>query len=122
VKFSEPKTLVDHLSRPLQDAADALTELTEVLTLYMKLEQARFEKEFPHLEVKPAFVGRAKYPNPAKDKPEEEGEIFPEAIHETDRWAGIGTRERKRIEAEERSQRRLAKSSNGSAAPRRIKA
>lgn len=118
-QFRELKALVDHLTRPLQDAADALTELSESVTLWVELEKKRFEKDFPHIEVKPAFVGRAKYANPEKDKPEEEGDIFPG--EKVDRFLGIGPRERKRIEAEKRAQRRLAKQTNGSTSPARVK-
>ena len=103
----EIAVIVDRLASPLQDAADALHSLAVSVRLFVALEQERFKKEFPHLDIKPAFVGVAKYPEPKKDKPEEEGDIFPE--QKTDRWAGIGPRERKAIEKEERLTRQQEK-------------
>ncbi|HKM83870.1 MAG TPA: hypothetical protein VJY15_23305 [Candidatus Acidoferrum sp.] len=122
--FKELKAIVDHLTRPLQDAADALSELSEIFERWVTLQELQFQKDNPHVEISPAFVGVAKYPNPARDKPEEEGEVFPESKRptENDRWVGIGPRERKAIESEERRARRgLAKSPQGSASPARRK-
>ena len=114
------ESIVSKLARPLQDAADALQSLAASLRLSVELERKRFEKDFPHIEITPAFVGVAKYPNPVKDKPEEEGDIFPESAKE-DRWQGIGPRERKRIEADERKAR-CEKSAKRRSAPPRSKA
>jgi hypothetical protein len=77
VAKSDIKVIVDHLVRPLQDAADALAELTEVVDRWVKLEELRFAKENPHIEIRPVTVGVAKYANPVTDKPEEEGDVFP---------------------------------------------
>jgi hypothetical protein len=113
----DEQRLLAQLTRPLQDAADALHSLAASLRLSVELERKRFEKDFPHIEITPAFVGVAKYPNPAKDKPEEEGDIFPESAKK-DRWQGIGPRERKRTEADERKARREESSKRRSAPPR----
>ncbi len=104
------KQLVDKLSRPLQDAADALTSLAASARLWVDLERRRFYKDFPHIDVNPASIGVAKYARPEVDKPEEEGDVFP--TEKEDRWQGIGHRERKRLEAEERTSSRLARQKN----------
>jgi hypothetical protein len=101
------KLLVDSLARPLEEAAAALMCLADSVKLWVSLEQKRFEKDFPHIDIKAASIGVAKYANPERDKPEEQGDIFPK--EKEDRWAGIGPRERRRIEAEERTSRRLQK-------------
>ena len=117
--FKQSKALVDHLSRPLQDAADALTDLSEIFERWVKLQELQFQKDNPHIEITPAFVGVARYPDVKKDKPEEEGEVFPESRKtEDDRWVGIGPRERRVIQNEERRARQgLAKSPKRSASP-----
>lgn len=60
--------------------SDALERIADAIECWVKLEQARFEKEYPIKKVEPASIGVAKYANPELDKPEEAGDVFPEPV------------------------------------------
>lgn len=93
---SDVKRIVDHLARPLQDAAEALACIANALEGWLILERQRFEKECPQLDIKPVSVGVAKYKQEEK-VPEEQGAVFPEDE--------IGPRERRALALEEKRAR-----------------
>lgn len=74
------KVLADHLCRPLQDAADSLQSIADSLQAWVTLEQQKFAKENPHIEVRPVTVGQAKYKKDEGQNPESEGDLFPETV------------------------------------------
>lgn len=58
----------------------ALESLADAFQQIAKLQQVRFEKEYPVRVHAEPFVGVAKYETPETDKPEERGDLFPEEI------------------------------------------
>jgi hypothetical protein len=98
LSFSEAKALMDHLTRPLTEAAEALTALAEDYKSHVQMERERFEKEFPHKPApRPVTVSKAKYDKPDA-KPEMHGDIFPEIT--------IGPREAAILARQAKSSRR----------------
>jgi hypothetical protein len=96
---SDTQIIAAKLARPLIDAADALTDLADTVREWVTLEQQRYSHEHPNITINPASVGIAKYPDEKKDKPEEEGALFPES-------RTVGPREAALLASEERRAKR----------------
>jgi len=98
------KVLIDHLCRPLQDAADALNNISESLRDWVTLQQNRYAKEYPNIKVSPATVGKANYSKGEEIPEEMRGPVFPEyigpretaAIKREARQARVQSRDKKR--------------------------
>jgi hypothetical protein len=98
---------VDHISRPLQDIADSLTNISDALTTWVKIQEERFRREYPERIINEATIGTAEYhkPRTPEEEVEQEEDIIP--------W--IGRREqaletRQKIRQEKRKSRSTPKS------------
>jgi hypothetical protein len=97
---SDTQIIVEHVTRPLQDAADALQSIAESLAAWVKILQDRYDADFPKLIRNPVTIGQAKYKRDEEANPEEQGDIFPSD--------GIGTREARLLRRQARQRQRGA--------------